>query len=71
MQNKVDNIIAFFSGDILTTVLFVYSSFEFIDVFHPAIKVLLALVVGIFGGAGGLLGKDLYEWLKKKFKLWK
>lgn len=68
MNNKLDNIIAFFSGDIFATVLFMYSSLNSLDWLHPLLKMGLALVVGVFGGAGGLLGKDIYEGIKRRFK---
>ncbi len=71
MDNRINSTIAFFSGDIFTTVLFMICSTNTtsqIDWIHPAFKVALALVVGIVGGFGGLLGKDIYERTKQFFK---
>lgn len=64
---NLDMIIAFVSGDILTTYLSLYFISDF-DWIHPFVKLLIALFVGIFGGIGGLLGKDLYEIIKKQVK---
>ena len=71
INNKINSTIAFFSGDIFTTILFMIYGTNLtgsIDWIHPAFKVALALVVGIVGGFGGLLGKDIYEKIKEFFK---
>lgn len=65
MNDKINSAIAFFSGDLLTTIIFIYGSLETIDFLHPFLKVILALIVGITGGFGGLLGKDIYEKFKE------
>lgn len=65
MNDKINSAIAFISGDLLTTIIFIYGSLEAIDFLHPFLKVVLALIVGITGGFGGLLGKDLYEKFKE------
>lgn len=64
---KFDQIIAFVSGDLLVTCITLQSLPE-LDWLHPILKIVAALFVGIFGGIGGLIGKDLYTWIKKKFK---
>lgn len=68
-NNKLDSIIAFFSGDILATVIYSWYMIDSIDWIHPALKVAFTLVIGVVGGFGGLLGRDIYETLKKKLKL--
>lgn len=65
--NRLDEIVAFISGDVLATYLSLYFFLDF-DWIHPLLKVLIALFVGIFGGVGGLIGKDLYTLAKKKLK---
>lgn len=67
LTSKLDTVIAFISGDVLATYLSLYFLPDF-DWIHPTIKLIVALLVGIFGGIGGLLGKDLYEVIKKQFK---
>lgn len=64
---RLDQIIAFISGDVLATYISLYFIADF-DWIHPLIKLFVALFVGIFGGMGGLLGKDIYEAIKKQFK---
>lgn len=64
---KLDEVIAFVSGDVLVTFLSLYFFTDF-DWIHPMIKLFVALFVGIFGGIGGLLGKDIYESIKKRIK---
>ena len=59
---------AFLSGDLITTIIFMYSTLGSIDFIHPILKVVLALIVGVVGGFGGLLGKDIYEKIKQLFK---
>ena len=71
MQNindKINDTIAFVSGDLLTTVTAYYFSFGQIDWLHPFLKVILALFVGVVGGFGGLVGKAIFTWLEKKLK---
>lgn len=68
INNKINSAVAFFSGDLFTTIIFMYSTLGSIDFIHPALKILLALIVGIVGGFGGLLGKDIYEKIKQLFK---
>ena len=66
-STKADEVIAFISGDVLATYLSLYFLVGF-DWVHPLIKLGIALLVGIFGGIGGLLGKDIYSFIKKKIK---
>ena len=51
----LDSKISFISGYIFT----VFAAASFMDL-------LMAAGVGLIGGACGLLGKDLYRWLKAK-----
>jgi len=67
-SDKMDELTAFVGGDILATVFFFYLLPDF-DWFHPLLKIGVALFVGIFGGIGGLLGKDIYGWIRKT--IWK
>jgi len=55
MNLDLDSRISFFSGYIFT--LFAAASF---------MDLLMAAGVGLIGGACGLLGKDLYRYLKSK-----
>lgn len=68
INNKINSAVAFFSGDLFTTIIFMYSTLGSIDFIHPILKVVLALIVGVVGGFGGLLGKDIYEKIKQLFK---
>jgi hypothetical protein len=65
LNNKVDNVIAWFSGNILTTTT-AFFTMEHLSWLEPVYKITIALAVGILGGFGGLLGKDVYGWLKSK-----
>ena len=55
MNTDLDSRISFISGYVFT--LFAAASF---------MDLLMAAGVGLIGGACGLLGKDLYRWLKVK-----
>lgn len=55
MNSDLDSRISFFSGYVFT--LFAAASF---------MDLLMAAGIGLIGGACGLLGKDLYRWLKAK-----
>tara|TARA_R110000803_G_scaffold179900_1_gene242290 strand:- start:3729 stop:3905 length:177 start_codon:yes stop_codon:yes gene_type:complete len=55
MTTDLDTKISFISGYVLT----VFAAASFMDL-------LMAAGVGLIGGACGLLGKDLYRWLKAK-----
>jgi len=55
MNSDLDSRISFFSGYVFT--LFAAASF---------MDLLMAAGVGLIGGACGLLGKDLYRYLKAK-----
>lgn len=58
LQEKV---LAFFTGDIFSTL-----------VVAPFVKnAVLTIILGVLGGAAGLLGKDLYKWIKKEFLQWR
>ena len=61
-----DDIISYCSGHILTSTFVLGAMAE--SLLLSSLKILLALVIGVIGGVGGLLGKDIYEWGKKKIK---
>lgn len=65
MDNKVNSVVAFFSGDLFTTIIFMYANIGAIDFVHPILKVIFTLIIGVVGGFGGLLGKDIYEKIKE------
>jgi len=65
VTHKFDNLLAFLSGDVLTTIFSVYF-LDGIDWLHPFLKITMALCVGFAGGFAGLVGKDVYTWCKKK-----
>ncbi len=71
IEDKINQGISFMCGDMLATVLFMYTSLGSLDWLHPIAKVTLAFIVGIVGGVGGLLGKDLYGKIKDRFNLFK
>lgn len=71
MDNKINSIVAFFSGDLFTTIIFMYASIGAIDFVHPILKVIFTLIIGVVGGFGGLLGKDIYEKIKEFCKTYK
>ena len=56
----VESLAAFFTGDILATIV----AFNLLS--DMAKPLLLAIITGLFGGAAALLGKDIYKWLKNK-----
>lgn len=51
----MDNKIAYISGFVFTTAM----SMSLYDIF-------MAGVIGLVGGFFGILGKDIYYWMKKK-----
>jgi hypothetical protein len=51
----MDNKIAYISGFIFTTAMTM-----------TIYDILMAAVVGLVGGFFGILGKDIYYWIKKK-----
>lgn len=64
---RVDDIIAFVSGDLMVSIILLQ--------LHPAdalIKIIGVFALGVIGGFAGLLGKKLFiltdKWYKKKFK---
>lgn len=61
-EPRVDNLIAFLSGDVLVMIV----GWVHFDPLDFGVKVFCTVVLGIFGGAAGLFGKDLYENVKKK-----
>tara|TARA_R110000803_G_scaffold57143_1_gene115015 strand:- start:1127 stop:1303 length:177 start_codon:yes stop_codon:yes gene_type:complete len=55
MNSDLDSRISFISGYVFT----LFAAATFMDL-------LMAAGIGLIGGACGLLGKDLYRWLKAK-----
>ena len=55
MMIGMDNKIAYISGFVFTTVMTM-----------TIYDILMAGVVGLVGGFFGILGKDIYYWVKKK-----
>jgi len=69
-NTKIDYIIAFIGGDLFTTLTIYLVGFEYFDLIHPLLKLMMALLLGAFGGLGGLLIKDFYPKIKKKIIKW-
>ena len=67
LDNRRDEIISFFCGDALVMVLSIHFSF-----FDSAVKLLGVFAVGIIGGLGGLVIKDVYafgkDFIRKLYK---
>lgn len=71
MQNKVDRIVAFFSGDLLVTFLTLQGFNFYEESWHFAIKATVTLILGFLGGLGGLIAKEVLPYLKEIIKKWK
>lgn len=74
MKEKIDDIIAFVTGDVLVTILALVHfdmlgmSLLVISWTEVAFKVVIAILVGFAGGAFGLFGKDCYvKYFRDKF----
>ena len=61
-----DNIISFFGGDVLATIIST-SLINEIDWIHPILKLIFVIVGGVFGGFSGLLGQRIFKWVEKKY----
>lgn len=61
-EPRVANLIAFLGGE-WTVMAVAWLHFDPLSV---GLKMLYTIVLGFFGGAAGLLGKDIYELIKKK-----
>jgi len=61
IARKSDTIISFLFGDIAATIAVVM----LFDFHLFIVKATVVLTFGVLGGFGGLLGKDLYGWVKK------
>lgn len=74
MQNKIDDFIAFMTGDVAVTILALFhfnllteSVYTFCWT-EVVVKISLAIFIGFFGGAFGLFGKDFYiKYVRNKF----
>ena len=60
--SDTDTQISFWSGHILTSLVVFTSMANFF--LQSLARILIAFSIGIVGGVGGLLAKDLYEWSK-------
>lgn len=57
-QDRVDNILAWISGEALVTGVLMFSG-----------DLLKALLLGLVGGIGGLLGRWIWKKIEKKYEL--
>lgn len=60
-----DNIVGFITGNVLVSIM-VWIHF---DVAAFEVKLLMTIVFGLLGGAAGMAGKDIYNWIKSKWLL--
>lgn len=68
MDSRHDGLIAFICGDLLVTICS-WLHFDLTSDIYPLLgKISLTIILGIFGGASGLLGKDLYAYVKKRLR---
>lgn len=73
LNEKINSVIAFISGDLLATIGFSYflSDAQWL---HPILKLIMAFFLGVVGGLGGLVVKTIYSVIepefKKKLKTW-
>jgi hypothetical protein len=70
MEERIEKIIAFASGDLLVTLLAANNVSLYQESWHFLAKAAATLAFGAFGGLGGLLIRDAYPWIKRKVKKW-
>jgi len=63
-QDQVEKSISFITGD-LAVMAFLWIH---LDISDFLVKICATIILGIVGGAAGLCGKDLYNWVKTKAK---
>jgi hypothetical protein len=64
-EHSPDDVVGFITGDMLATIM-VWIHF---DVAAFEVKLAMTIIFGLLGGAAGMAGKDLYNWLKEKWLL--
>lgn len=73
LNEKINSVIAFVSGDLLATIGFSYFLSD-MHWLHPFLKLTMAFLIGAVGGLGGLVIKTVYSVIepefKKKLKSW-
>lgn len=67
MQHKNTKLVAFICGDLFVTLGQITGNI-WADAGHFGVKLLATLVIGIAGGIAGVVGKDLYQHFKEKYK---
>ena len=70
LKHNSDDIVAFFGGSILSIGVTTTNIIQF----HPlelAERLIIALLVGMFGGIGGIAGKELCAKIKRRIKVYK
>lgn len=63
MHDK-ENMLAFIAGDVLVMVV----NWIHMDIWSIAAKIGMTVILGVIGGIASLVGKDLYELLKARWK---
>lgn len=65
MLNR-DKAIAFIAGDVSVTLYQLFIGDIIHDLGDFGLKVMSTVILGVFGGIAGMVGKDIYNHLKKR-----
>lgn len=65
-MDKIERLITFICGDISVTIWIGLAGI-LSDVTHFGLQVLTTIIIGAAGGFAGMVGKDIYNKVKKRF----